>query len=65
MILMLRLLMCLELRQKVHQMVHIFLIIVLMLPMCLLANLARLLPNMLDRGTRTQNLCLGTKGACD
>jgi hypothetical protein len=57
--LMLKLLMCLKLRVKVHQMVHVCLIILLMLLMCEPTNQAKLLLNMLDLGTRKQNLVFG------
>jgi hypothetical protein len=51
--------MCLKLKIRMHQMVHICVIILLMLFMCLHAISARLLPNMLFQGTIKQNLMFG------
>jgi hypothetical protein len=40
-------------KSKNASMAHTYLITLLMLLMCLLANLTRLLPSMLDQGIRT------------
>jgi hypothetical protein len=63
-ILMLKLLKCLRRKLRLHQPDHICISIHFMHLMCLLTNPAKLLPNMLDPGTRHQDLCLDPQGAC-
>jgi hypothetical protein len=59
MFLMIKFLICLMSNQQMHQMVHDYHITLLMFLLCLLKISVRLLPNMLDRGTRTPNLVFG------
>jgi hypothetical protein len=59
MFLMLNLFICQMLRKRIHQTVHLFLVKLLMLPMCYLANLVKLLLLMLGLGSIMVKLVFG------